>query len=142
MHADTSPTCLRNKQLLTINQQQYDFLEQSAHNYFVARVVQEMTEHMPEATNELGPNLFTQIGKWVKSAQSYGLRLGTSVSLYVSLCLIFGDEFETKKGFEWAMATLTDPQCKETVKEQKLRLLAEKYLAGASSDNDKPSRPE
>lgn len=129
--------------MLHIDQVQYNYLEQSAHSYFVARVVQQLTEYMPDATKELGPNLFLQIEKWVKKAQSYGLRLGTSVTLYVSLCLIFGDEFETGKNFDWALTTLNDPKTTEAVKEQKLRLLAERHLASNAAPNvENPSRQE
>jgi hypothetical protein len=45
----------------------------------------------------------------VTRALSYGINTESSAARFVNLCFVWGDRFEMKPGYEWALRITTDP---------------------------------
>ena len=99
--------------MLRLNPEQQKALEALALKRDLHRVGAALGLAFPEVDARLGERkaALLQLG-WEK-AQALDLRHGLAFARYLAAWIVFGAEFETKPGFEWAKALLSQPERKE-----------------------------
>lgn len=93
--------------MISLSQEQFDRLEAIAQERGLRRLTEALGAAFPQAAARAGDRFAAALAHGVQRAAAYGLTEARCVARYLSTWLVFGAEFESKPGQEWAAGVLT-----------------------------------
>lgn len=95
-------------------------LQEDTHGRFVDQLMAHFAPLWPEKVKVLGEAYRDWIEQAVQAAAGFGIETQQLVARFVNLWFVWGRDFETQAGFEWAKEILTDKERSAFIKVHQL----------------------